>query len=178
MQIVPNQASRSKSNSEKSPTRLNASTPAVSGNQSYRPVILASKPSTVQAASSVESAGIQTDQHADHHQPVLKVANNTQTSSDMDSFYVTPFDPDQSEDDVMRHVVDISNVHSSLVKVTKLVPRGKNLQDLSFVSFKVTVCKSVSNIVGDSWYWPQGIAVRLFEPNQKNGTAVRLPSQL
>lgn len=102
----------------------------------------------------------------------LKVAN--QASSDVESFYVTPFDPDQDEEGVMKHVMDISNINSSLIKVTKLVPRGKNIEDLSFVSFKVTICKSVSRVVGDAWYWPDGISVRPFEPNAKNISAVRL----
>lgn len=106
----------------------------------------------------------------------LKVASGSRAANDTESFYVTPFDPDQGEDDVKKHVMDISNLHSSLVEVIKLVPRGKHVEDLSFVSFKVTVGKSASQVVGDPFYWPTGISVRLFEPNQKNGSAVRLPN--
>lgn len=107
----------------------------------------------------------------------LRVATDSLAANDVESFYVTPFEPDQSEDGVMSYVKDISNVDTSLVKVTKLVPRGKNIEDLSFVSFKVTICKSASNVVSDPWYWPEGVSVRPFEPNQKNGSAVRLPNQ-
>lgn len=106
----------------------------------------------------------------------LKVASSSQPGNDVMSFYVTPFEPDQNDEDVKKHVMDISNIHPSSVTVTKLVPRGKQIEDLSFVSFKVTVTKAVSNVVGDSFYWPEGISVRPFEPNQKNASAVRLPN--
>lgn len=105
----------------------------------------------------------------------LKVANDMQVSNDLESFYVTPFTPDQNEEEVKQYVIEISNAQPSMVKVTKLVPRGKNAEDLSFVSFKVSVCKTVSSVVGDPWYWPEGITVRTFEPTTKNGSAARLP---
>lgn len=105
----------------------------------------------------------------------LKVANNLQATNDVDSFYVTPFAPDQKEEEVKQYVMDIANAAPALVNVTKLVPRGKNAEDLSFVSFKVTICKSVSSAVGDCWYWPDGVTVREFEPNPKNGSFPRLP---
>lgn len=106
----------------------------------------------------------------------LKVANKDQAPSDIESFYVTPFAPDQEVEEVKKYVIEISNVDASLVTVTKLVPRGKNIDDLSFVSFKVSVCKSVTSVIGDAWYWPDGISVRPFAPNQKNGSATRLPN--
>lgn len=100
----------------------------------------------------------------------LTVAKVIQTTDDMDAFYVTPFTPDQKEDDIKRHIHTIANVDPSLVRVVKLVPRGKKLDDLSFVSFKVVVCKTISNVIGDPWYWPDGITVRVFEQNSKNGS--------
>lgn len=106
----------------------------------------------------------------------LKVANSVQTPSDVESFYVTPFAPDQLADEVKQYVIEISNADPSLVNVTKLVPRGKNVEELSFVSFKVTISKSASSVVGDQWYWPDGITVRAFEPNPKNGAVTRLPT--
>lgn len=105
----------------------------------------------------------------------LKVANVLQPTLDLESFYVTPFSPDQNEDEIKQYVAEISNIDTSMIKAVKLVPRGKNVEDLSFVSFKVTVSRTVSNVVGDSFYWPEGITVREFEPNPKNGSLVRLP---
>lgn len=104
----------------------------------------------------------------------LKVANS-QTPHDQESFYVTPFAPDQNEEEIKQYICEISNVNSALVHVVKIVPRGKNANDLFFVSFKVAVCKTVSTVVGDPWYWPDGITVRTFEPNVKNSTATRFP---
>ena len=94
----------------------------------------------------------------------------------MDCFYVTPFAPDQTEEEVINFVADISNAHPTLIKVAMLVPRGKSLADLSFVSFKIAVWKSYLRIVGDAWYWPDGITVRPFEVNPKKGSATRLPN--
>lgn len=106
----------------------------------------------------------------------LSVARLGRTTDDAVAFYVTPFTPDQKEDDVKQHIHEIVNVDSSLVKVVKLVPRGKSLEDLSFISFKVTVSKAVSNVVGDPWYWPEGVTVRVFDHYQKNGSAAPRPN--
>lgn len=89
------------------------------------------------------------------------------------SFYVTPFSPDQSEAAILSHICEIANVDRSLVKVVKLIPRGKDQRDLTFVSFKVIVPNNVQNIVGDKWYWPDGIEVRTFEPREKNYSHIR-----
>lgn len=145
-------------------TRIDVSTPAVP-TQPTKSSIVGNKPST-----SRENPVLSGPKNT-----ALKVANGSQSANDVETFYVTPFEPDQSEDEVKKYVMDISNLHSPVVKVTKLVPRGRRIEDLSFVSFKVAVCKSASSVVGDSFYWPEGVSVRLFEPNQKNQFAARLP---
>lgn len=99
----------------------------------------------------------------------LSVAKVGHVTDDMMDFYVTPFTPDQKEEDVKRYILEIANVNPSTLKVVKLVPRGKILDDLSFVSFKISVDKSASNMIGDPWYWPEGVTVRVFDHRQKNG---------
>lgn len=125
--------------------------------------------------STVERTGSRTEPNDSTRPNIasLRVAKKDQTDNDMVSFYVTPFTPEQNENDLKQHVHEIANVDSSQLKITKLVPRGKSLEDLSFVSFKVTVSKTVSEVVGDPWYWPEGITVRMFEPNQKNEPSTR-----
>lgn len=149
--------------------RTNVSTPAASA-RTNRPAT--SRSNMISASPEQIEGATGPRQHA------LKVANNNQPSNDVESFYVTPFAPDQSEDEVKMYVADISNAHPSLIKVTKLIPRGRSLNDLSFVSFKVTICRSYSREVGDAFYWPEGITVRVFDVNQKNGSAVRIPNSL
>lgn len=107
----------------------------------------------------------------------LSVAKLYQMADDSVAFYVSPFTPDQNDADIKKYIHDIANVDASLVKVVKLVPRGKRLEDLSFISFKVIVGKTVSNVVGDPWYWPEGVTVRMFDHNQKNGSATARPNQ-
>lgn len=145
--------------------RIDDSTPAVSSNYSNRP-------ST--SGSIVDPSGKHTNKKTRSNNHTLKVASRDQSSNDVESYYVTPFAPDQSEEEVEAFIADITNAHPALIKVTKLVPRGKNLTDLSFVSFKITICKSYSKVVSDAWYWPEGITVRLFEATPKNDAAVRL----
>lgn len=89
------------------------------------------------------------------------------------AFYVTPFAPDQTETAIQNHICEITNVDPSMVKIVKLIPRGKDQRDLTFVSFKATVPTNVSKTVGDQWYWPEGVEIRAFEPREKNFTTSR-----
>lgn len=110
----------------------------------------------------------------------LKVAHKRPQSNldeNQSSFYVTPFAPDQSEAAILSHICEIANVDRSLVKVVKLIPRGKDQRDLTFVSFKATVPTNVQNTVGDRFYWPDGVEVRAFEPREKNYSTMRTPEE-
>lgn len=95
----------------------------------------------------------------------LKVVNRNQravrqTSSDemLKSFYVTPFDIEQSEEDVIEYLRETINVENSTLKCVKLVPRNKNINELSFVSFKLSV-----SVINDPFYWPEGVEIREFQ---------------
>lgn len=102
----------------------------------------------------------------------LRIANRNQRQRETNeevlrSFYVTPFAIDQTEADILEFIKEISNVGNSTLRCAKLVPRGKNIDELTFISFKVTVSDNLANIVGDSFYWPEGVQIRDFE--SKNG---------
>ncbi|EAT48438.1 AAEL000522-PA [Aedes aegypti] len=189
VQIIENPTSNA--GTSRNTSRTNVSTPAAPDKRSIVP---SNKPSSSQttdgiqnptestvdkivtvSASSLTNCGNHRDNSSKPPSIPLKVAETTQLFNESESFYVTPFAPDKTEEEVKLYVCEISNTHSSLVNVIKLVPRGKTADDLSFVSFKVTVSKSISNVVGDPWYWPEGISVRTFEPNPKNGVFSRLP---
>lgn len=169
VQIVANSTS-----DNRSAPRINVSTPAttekLTNASSSKPP--SNHPHTESRTNSVGGQNVPRDDSARPNAIPLKVAS---FPTDEECFYVTPFTPDQSEEEVKKYVIEISNADASLVKVTKLVPRGRSIDDLSFVSFKVTTSKNVSSVVGDPWYWPQGVTVRAFEPNQKNGAIARLP---
>lgn len=86
----------------------------------------------------------------------------------MKSFYLTPFDVGQSEEDIIEYLRETINVDNSTLKCVKLVPRNKNVDELSFVSFKLSVSEDLVSVISDPFYWPEGVEVREFQP--KNGS--------
>lgn len=93
-----------------------------------------------------------------------------QTSSDemLKSFYVTPFDIEQSEEDVIEYLRKTINVENSTLKCVKLVPRNKNINELSFVSFKLSVSEDLVSVINDPFYWPEGLEIREFQSKNVN----------
>lgn len=172
VQIVTNpMPSTSKSTNK----RDRASTPAVPSQKNE------------QVLSKSDSISVDTDQSSSREREnvprrpsagPLSVARIGAVDEDSTDFYVTPFTPDQKEEDVLTYLQDITNVNPATVKVVKLVPRGKTLNDLTFVSFKVTVNKSISNVIGDPWYWPDGVTVRIFDHTPKNNPPPITPARL
>lgn len=106
----------------------------------------------------------------------LKVVNRNRTlrqrqpTSDvtMKSFYVTPFDIEQTEEDVIEYLRETMNVDNSTLNCVKLVPRNRNVNELTFVSFKLSVSEDLVSVISDPFYWPEGVEVREFQP--KNGS--------
>lgn len=66
---------------------------------------------------------------------------------------------------------------STVVRVHKLVPAGKDLSTLDYVSFKVDVPGNLFNELLSPSMWPKGIRVREFEhrPRKPRSDAVFLP---
>lgn len=68
---------------------------------------------------------------------------------------------------------------STEVRVHKLVPAGKNLADLDYVSFKISVLGNRADELKLPSMWPKGVRVREFEyrPRKPRSDAVFLPQQ-
>lgn len=173
VQIICNQPSPSTSKEHTNQSR--ASTPAASSQIPKTPISV-SKSSNASNPNRNSVSNHPTGTTRTSSGP-LSVANIGQPAADSVDFYVTPFTPDQKEEDVKLYIQEVANVAPSTIKVVKLVPRGKDLDDLSFVSFKVTVNKTASDVIGDPWYWPDGVTVRVFDHNQKNGSSIQRPPQ-
>lgn len=177
VQILTNQPSSSSS----SHVQENASTPAASSQKRRAPIITSDISSHIGHSSQHRldlPASNRSRQH-DNTRPSsgpLSVAKVGQTASDMSDFYVTPFTPNQSEEDIKQYIQEICKVDISSVRVAKLVPRGKKLDDLTFVSFKVSVDNTISEMIGDPWYWPEGVSVRAFDYIQKNEPTTLRPT--
>lgn len=97
----------------------------------------------------------------------LRVVNRSyrrETSADnLKSFYVTPFHVEQNEEDVLEYLRETLNVGESTLRCVKLVPRNKDISELSFVSFKVSVSDDLIPFINDRFYWPEGVEIREFE---------------
>lgn len=88
----------------------------------------------------------------------------TSNNEVLKSFYITPFHNEQTEDDIIHYLHDTINADADRIKCAKLVPKGKNINELSFVSFKVSVPTELVSLVSDAFYWPDGVEIREFLP--------------
>lgn len=52
---------------------------------------------------------------------------------------------------------------SSDLRITKLVPAGKDISSLDYISFKVAVPESSFNVLMSDTMWPKGVTVRQFQ---------------
>lgn len=104
--------------------------------------------------------------------PVVMTTNaNSITPNDdemLKSFYVTSFDIEQSEEDVIEYLRETINVENSTLKCVKLVPRNNNINKLSFVSFKLSVSEDLVSVINDPFYWPEGVEIREFQSKNVN----------
>lgn len=93
------------------------------------------------------------------------------------SFYITPFLNDQSEEDIKQYLRETINADVNQIGCVKLIPKGKNINELTFVSFKLSVPNELVPLVSDTFYWPEGVEVREFLPkNDKSPLNVRPPA--
>ncbi|XP_058817165.1 uncharacterized protein LOC131680471 [Topomyia yanbarensis] len=76
--------------------------------------------------------------------------------------YLSGFDPKATEEDI-RNLVQQNLNTSETVDVRKLVPKGKNLEELSFVSFKVGVGLQLKTVSLLKSSWQKGIIFREFD---------------
>lgn len=76
--------------------------------------------------------------------------------------YLSGFNPQASEDDV-RGLVQRNLNTTDTIEVRKLVPKGKNLEELTFVSFKVGVGLQLKDLALLTSTWQKGITFREFD---------------
>lgn len=81
-------------------------------------------------------------------------------TSDKFWVYLSKICPEVSETDIERLAKDC--LHTDEVVVKSLIPRGRSLSTLSFVSFKVGVSLELKPKAMDPVSWPQGIEFREF----------------
>lgn len=89
--------------------------------------------------------------------------------------YLTKISPEVSENDVLNLAKE--RLQTEDVVVRSLVPRGKPLSMLSFVSFKVGVHNDYKSKAMDPATWPKGIQFREFVDNDSNSRHFWKPPQ-
>lgn len=87
---------------------------------------------------------------------------NRKTNESKLWLYLSGFNPNASEDDV-RGLVQQNLNTSETIDVRKLVPKGKNLEELTFVSFKVGVGLQFKDLALLPSTWQKGIIFREFD---------------
>lgn len=76
--------------------------------------------------------------------------------------YLSGFDPKATEDNI-RELVKSNLDNGGTVDVRKLVPKGKNLDELTFVSFKVGINPELKDTALLPATWQKGITFREFD---------------
>lgn len=79
--------------------------------------------------------------------------------------YLSGFAPEATVDEIINLVKKNLNTEEA-VDVTKLVPKGRNLCELTFVSFKVGISLHLKDLALRSSTWQRGIAFREFDHGQ------------
>lgn len=81
--------------------------------------------------------------------------------------YLSGFDPSASATQIEKLVKDNLDTDDD-IEVTKLVPKGKNLNELTFVSFKVGIGLQLQEQALFGSTWQQGIVFRPFDSKQSS----------
>lgn len=81
--------------------------------------------------------------------------------------YLSGFDPQATEDNI-RDLVKSNLGSNETVDVRKLVPKGKSLDELTFVSFKVGIAPVLKEAALSAATWQRGITFREFDFHIRN----------
>lgn len=98
--------------------------------------------------------GIQLDENSD-----IKIIENPEW------YHVSQFDP--NTDNVKMREWFMKILDAEDIQCVKLVPKGRQISELSFVSFKLGVHSSLVTKVMNPATWPKGISIRPFQ--RRNG---------
>lgn len=79
-------------------------------------------------------------------------------------FHLSRFNPTQTEEEVKSWISEKLNLtDDDNIKCWRLIPKGRELSTLAFISFKIGVSKELEEKIMDPSIWPTNITVRPFE---------------
>lgn len=89
--------------------------------------------------------------------------NAARSRTEKHEFYVTKFSTNTTSDMIRDYMRDSGVPHLDSVKINCLIPRTKDRETLTFVSFKVdTVSPSVAATITKPGFWPSNCTIRTF----------------
>lgn len=94
-------------------------------------------------------------------------STNAESTAPLFWLYMKGFRPDVTEEKVSQWVQQ--KLETDVVKVRKLVPRGRDIRELSFVSFKVGIPEVLQEKALHQDTWPCEILCREFEDKSQMG---------
>lgn len=78
-------------------------------------------------------------------------------------FHVSRFNPTTTEEELRSWIVDKIQLDDPSIKCSRLIPKGRDVTTLEFISFKVAIAKSLESKIMDPSVWPTNITVRPFQ---------------
>lgn len=89
------------------------------------------------------------------------VVSNIKIVEGSEWFHVSRFDPSVETEDMKKWFVSI--LADNNISCLKLLPRNRSEEELTFVSFKLGVPKSLTDKVMNPTIWPKNVTVKPFE---------------
>lgn len=83
-------------------------------------------------------------------------------------FYITRFQPHETEDNVVRYIAHHANCDSNQIACQKLVRLSDDSRPLTFLSFKINVPKQIEQVVLSGGFWPAGVSIAPFLDRRSN----------
>lgn len=108
----------------------------------------------------------------------LKTATRRPTTDTLENgalrhIYLSRLLTSTSEEEITNYIKsNADNVNGDLLECRKLIPRGKSLEELRFISFKISVANTDYDRLVNPDFWTKGVAVREFQklPATQNAT--------
>lgn len=101
-----------------------------------------------------------------------EASSNLKSYTSLKHVYVSHLHPSTKESDIMDYIKDNITVPDiTSIKCKRLVAANKDIDDLEFVSFKISASESDYTTIVNPSSWPKNIVVREFEQRTKSGSS-------
>lgn len=95
--------------------------------------------------------------------------------ANMRQLFVSRLHPSTTVDDIINYLLESKIIkEGNEVQCTKLVALNRNIEELVFVSFKLSVTDDLFTIVNDPKIWPQTVAIREFVNRPRQNVEVAI----